>query len=291
MRIVLACIFAAVSAFAQDSPPVSPPSSSAGSSPDASQDSKQDSKQDSQAEAPADSADSADSGKLFGAPSAGVEIGYFSRYTWRGMEFSTGPSVQPYGWFTEGPLTVSLWGNDNVGRKDPDGGLNGGDAMALWSQDFGKWRIEPGYEYWFDRPVRGRYDPPTAEASANVSWGSESARIFVLQVVDVMTFKGAYYGEGGVTFTPKWKGLEWEFDLRQAWVSPRFNRLYSGVDGWSPTYFGGEASATRHLPHGLYVRVHAVATGMEKSAIRRSLDQLPAVAAADIACGFEWPGK
>ncbi len=93
--------------------------------------------------------------------SAGVETDFTSRYTWRGMAYSSGAAVQPYGWLTAGDFTVSLWGNADLDRERQSGSaFNGGDVMVGWSRNFGRWRLEPAFEFWFDRPVEEYSIPP-----------------------------------------------------------------------------------------------------------------------------------
>ena len=157
--------------------------------------------------------------------SAGLETDFISKYTWRGMAYSTSAVAQPYAWITSRDFTVSLWGNADFSNErtfgTKRGTLDGGDVSVRWSHDFGRWRIEPAFEFWFARPVRGVLDPATGESSVRVSWRLGPIRLLVSQAIDVIRFRGAYYGEAGPNFTASRKGLDFDANLRQAWASAK----------------------------------------------------------------------
>jgi hypothetical protein len=223
--------------------------------------------------------------------SAGLETHFTSRYTWRGMAYSTGAVAQPYGWITTRDFTISLWGNADLSNKRTFGTkrgiVDGGDVSAGWSHDFGRWRIEPGFEFWFARPVSGVFDPATGESSVRVSWRLGPIRLFVSQAIDVIRFRGAYYGEAGPNFTASRKGLDFDASLRQGWASAKFNRIYTGVDRAEPTFAGADGSITHRFQQGVYLRVHSEVTRMTDVAIRRNL-QKGAIFSVSVAAGYEW---
>lgn len=223
--------------------------------------------------------------------SAGLETDFSSKYTWRGMAYSTGPVAQPYGWITVDSFTVSLWGNamltDEPKFGAKSGAFDGGDVALGWSHDFGRWRIEPGFEFWFDRPVSATFDPATGELSARVSWRLGPMRLFVSQAADVVRFGGAYYGEAGPNFTVSRKGLDFDASLRQAWASAKFNRIYAGVEKAEPTFIGADGSVTHSFRPGVYLRLRSEVTRMTDAAIRRSLRQ-SALFSVAVAVGYQW---
>ncbi|HEX4274655.1 MAG TPA: hypothetical protein VHZ74_04840 [Bryobacteraceae bacterium] len=224
--------------------------------------------------------------------SAGVETDFSSRYTWRGMAYSTGAVAQPYGWLTAGDFTVSLWGNANLQRNRQSGAtsglFDGGDVTVGWSRDFGRWRIEPAFEFWFDRPVEGVSDPATGELSVRASWKLGPMRIFAAQAIDTIRFRGAYYGEAGTNFAASRKGLDFDASLRQAWASERFNRIYAGVEKRGPTFVGADGSITHRFRQGIYLRAHSEISWMTDAALRRSLAQPRPLFSAGVALGYEW---
>jgi len=222
--------------------------------------------------------------------SAGLETDFTSRYTWRGMAYSTGAVAQPYGWVTAGDFTVALWGNADFHRARQSGAglFNGGDITVGWAHDFGRWRIEPAFEFWFDRPVVGVFDPATGESSVRISWNAGPMRIFTAHAVDTIRFRGAYYGEAGANFTASRKGLDFDASLRQAWASKKFNRIYTGVEDRGPTFVGADGSITHRFRRGIYLRAHSEITWMTDAAIRRGLGQHRPLFSAGVALGYEW---
>lgn len=221
--------------------------------------------------------------------SAGVETDFTSRYTWRGMAYSSGAAAQPYGWLTVGDFTVSLWGNANLDRERPSGSaFNGGDVMVGWSRNFGRWRLEPAFEFWFDRPVEGVLDPATGELSVRASYKLGLVRLFAAQAVDSVRFRGAYYGEAGPNFMASRKGLDFDASLRQAWASEKFNRIYAGVERRGSTFVGADGSITHRFRQRIYLRAHSEITWMTDAAIRRSLGQHRPLFSAGVALGYEW---
>ena len=208
------------------------------------------------------------------------------------MPYSIGAVAQPYGWVTSHDFTVSLWGNASL-RNEPRKGISqgifdGGDVSVGWSHDFGRWRIEPAFEFWFDRPVSTAFDPATGELSARVSWKLGPMRLFTNQAADTIRFKGAYYGDAGTNFTAKGKGLDFDASLREAWASAKFNRVYTGVGKSAPTFIGADGSVTHRFRRGIYLRAHSEISWMTDTAIRRSLGQHRPLFSAGMAVGYEW---
>jgi hypothetical protein len=200
------------------------------------------------------------------------------------MAYSAGAVAQPYGWFTAGDFTVALWGNADLHQ----GQLSGGDVTAGWSRDFGGWRIEPAFEFWFDRPVAGVLDPATGELSFRLSRKVGPTRLFAAQAIDAIRFRGAYYGEAGSNFTGSRKSFDFDASLRQAWASEKFNRIYTGAAKRGPTFVGADGSITHRFRQGIYVRAHSEITWMTGDAVRRSLGQHRPLFSAGVALGYEW---
>jgi len=91
-------------------------------------------------------------------------------------------------------------------------------------------------------------------------------------------------------FDPRAQGSEGSgsVNLRQAWASGKFNRLYTGVEKREPTFIGADGSITHRFRHGIYLRAHSEITWMTDAAIRRSLAQHRPLISSGVALGYEW---
>jgi hypothetical protein len=206
-------------------------------------------------------------------PAAGLNLGgevdFASRYIWLGMPSSQGPVMQPSLWLTLDNTSLTLWSNMNLANEPQRGEFNETDLTLSSEIDWNGWRVEPSFEYWTDRRIRGIPDPATGQAGVELSHGIGPLRVFTNETCDVVAFPGAYYGDAGLSFEKQHKQLSIFTAARVAWANSQFNRAYAGVAANAVTYSGVEVAATFHPRTGrLYLRPHVEASRIVDRTLR-----------------------
>jgi hypothetical protein len=202
--------------------------------------------------------------------SGSVEPDFNSRYVWRGFAYSQGPVLQENVSLAAKGFTLSAWGNLVLTQEPQQGEINSTSVGLQYAREISGFRLEPMIEYW-NLPIPSLHDPGTGEISLNVSHAAGPVRVFLLQVVDVVHFRGAYYGETGLSRNFKWKCFNTKSNLRIGWANADFLRAYAEVAKAAFLETGGDISSTVTLTKHLYVRPHAEWTYLVDGSVRRAV--------------------
>jgi hypothetical protein len=82
-------------------------------------------------------------------------------------------------------------------------------------------------------------------------------RIFTSHSLDVLAYRGSYFGEGGIGYEAHvTKKTALALTLRSGWASSKFNDVYIGLGKAALNFIGAEGSLTYHLKPNLYLRPH-----------------------------------
>jgi hypothetical protein len=162
----------------------------------------------------------------------GIETNLASRYVFRGIAYSPGPVNQSSASVTIASLTVYAWGNVLLEPDSQQETLSELDFGASYARTWKTLTLEgavDGYVYRY-RPDALRPTPSTAEASLKLTRGIGGASVFTKQLVDVVGYPGAYYGEAGIGHE---RSVSRRTTLAAAvglgWGSAEYNRAYTGV--------------------------------------------------------------
>ncbi len=201
----------------------------------------------------------------------GAEGDFNSRYVWRGLAYSEGPVLQGNAWLTYGDLTVNGWGNYVLTDEPQQGTVNSVSASVVWTQDLKGFRLEPMVEYWGDRHIEHIEDPATGELSMRISHATGPIRVFLMQAVDLFSFRGASYGETGISKNFTRYGFKTDVSTRISWGNRLYNETYTGIDRTSLQYVGADITSTYQLREHLYIRPHVEWSFLLDSDLRRIL--------------------
>jgi hypothetical protein len=202
--------------------------------------------------------------------SGSVEPDFNSRYVWRGFAYSQGSVLQENVSLAAKGFTLSAWGNLVLTQEPQQGEINSTSVGLQYAREISGFRLEPMVEYW-NLPIPGVKDPGTGEISLNVSHAAGPVRVFLLQVVDVVHFRGAYYGETGLSRNLKWKRSNTKANLRIGWANADFLRVYAEFPKPAFLETGGDISSTVTLSRHLYLRPHAEWTYLVDGRVRRAV--------------------
>ncbi len=201
--------------------------------------------------------------------SGGMELDFNSRYTWRGMVYSSGPVLQPDVWISWNNFTLSGWNNADLTHEPQQATFNSASGSLDYSFALGKFQINPMVEYWADRQVRGVVDKPTGEVSVNISHPLGPLIIYLLQAVDVFQYRGAWYGETGASRQFHWKRLTPETSISLGAANRNYLQTYAGVPKAAFVEAGPKVEVKVQLSRHYYLRPHVEWTYLLNNQVRR----------------------
>lgn len=196
--------------------------------------------------------DEADDG--YELPVASVDVGFLSKYVWRGIVITDDPVFQPsvnVDWLG---LSLNIWGNlDLTGINDNRGDFNEVDFTLSYTKAFGP--VEAGVgvvHYWFPNTAF----PQTTELFATMALPDVPLTPSITAWFDVDEADG-WYVSSDISHSlelPKLCGrFDWSLDASAGfgWASANHNNFYFGVNrsGW--TDFHAALSAPVKLTHWL----------------------------------------
>lgn len=189
----------------------------------------------------------------------GIETDFNSRYVFRGIAYSLGPVNQSSASITLSGLTLYAWGNVLLAPDTQQETVSELDFGASYARSWSTLTVEgglDGYVYRY-RPDALHPTPSTAEAFVRLSRAVGPTRVFTKQIVDVLGYRGAYYGEAGISVEqamPRRTTLAAAVGL--GWGSAAFNRAYVGIQCSALNLLTIEASLAHASTEQLTLKPH-----------------------------------
>jgi hypothetical protein len=188
------------------------------------------------------------------AVSYGVEIALRSGHADRGLVISDRPVIQAVTWVSGSIAAVSVWSNITLGETT-DGSRP--QILELELTRAHEWRnltIEPAIRMFFYR------DPVSIDSSRSIegwlylSYQVGPFRLFANQSFDVLTYKGAYFGEAGIALerrvSPR---IKVGGSFSTGWASSTFNDAWFGIDRSALNLTGVEGWLTVYVKPHFYI--------------------------------------
>ena len=204
--------------------------------------------------------------------SYGVEIEFRSGHADRGIVISDRPVVQPVTWVSGSGATFSAWSNVTL-DETTDGSRP--QILELEVTRAHKWRnlrIEPAMRMFFYRDPVSIGSSRSVEGWLYLSYHAGPFRLFTNHSVDVLAFKGAYFGEAGIAFERRVsRGIEVGSSFNTGWASSRFNDAYIGIHRSALNLTGVEGWLTVHVKPHLYIGPHVQFSTTVNRAVRAEL--------------------
>ena len=218
----------------------------------------------------------------------GLETDFNSQYLWRGIVLSDRPVLQPSAWISGFGFEFTAWRNLNLTRTGENVHLHTTNLNLTYSHDWKKVRIEPSLDAYLNQPPKGFHDPNTMEASLKLSYPVGRLRIFTSHAFDVITYRGSYFGEAGVSYEGRLtERVVPAVSITAGWSSSTFNKTYIGFDKRAFNFVGAEASVTYYLRDHLYLRPHFEFSTTAARELREYLD-FPTSANFGLAVGMDF---
>ncbi|MEZ5420743.1 MAG: hypothetical protein R2708_25835 [Vicinamibacterales bacterium] len=163
------------------------------------------------------------------------------------------------------------------------------DLGTSYQIERGPLRVTPAFDLYLyrrsGRDLAAGRPPRTGEASVSVAYGGGDTALVLQQVVDVVSYRGAYFAALGVTHRLV---LSRHTDLGAAvslgWASARYHQAYIEATRPGLGLLSARVSATRRFRRGLSLTAHADVTTVPDAALRARLTR-PTVVAAGLSVG------
>lgn len=179
--------------------------------------------------------------------SYGVEIALSSGHADRGFVISDRPVVQPVTWVSGSGASFSLWSSFTLAQTTDSARPQILEMELTRAHEWGKLSIEPAVRVFFYHDPLSAYSTRSIEGWLYLSYDMGPFSLFTHHSVDVLTYRGAYFGEVGIEserrVSPRVEiggsfGAGWGSSaFNDAWVGIRksaLNRL--SVEGWLTAY-------------------------------------------------------
>jgi hypothetical protein len=206
----------------------------------------------------------------------GIETDARSLYLFRGLVYSDGPVTQSTAWVTTGGFSLYAWTNVAVSAAQGARTLDEVDAGASYAIERGDVTIEPAVDVYLYRLSDAEHAQGaqryTAEVSVAFSYKRAGTTMFTKHVVDAAGYRGAYFGEFGVSHVRRvMPRTELSVSASLGWASPRFNREYIGTEKAGLGLVWAGTSITRPIGPHLYLRPHVEFSVVPDPRLRASL--------------------
>lgn len=210
------------------------------------------------------------------AVSYGFEADLNSSYIWRGIRFNEGFLVQPLAWVSAYGLTFTGWANVVASDKDPlvETGLDEIDLILEYGITLRTLEIVPSFTY-YHYPEDQSFNSGELAIKAVLPMGPVS--LATDQIVDVMEYKGAYFGDAGIEYEREINSeLSFSAYSYVAWASSKFNENYVGLSKSALNYVTLGISFPYYVTEKFYLTPHAELYSIVDAELREYLDKSPA---------------
>jgi hypothetical protein len=183
-----------------------------------------------------------------------VEIELSSGHADRGIVISDRPVVQPVTWVSGSVATLSVWSNFTLAETTDGSRPQILELELTRAHDWRNLTIEPAISMFFYLEPLSLYSSRSIEGWLYLSYHAGPFRLFMNQSVDVLAYKGAYFGEAGIAFdrrlSPRFKVGG---SFKTGWASSTFNDAYAGIDKSAFNLTDVEGWLTVYVKPHLYI--------------------------------------
>lgn len=220
--------------------------------------------------------------------SYGVEITVGSGHADRGFIINDRAVIQPVTWVTGRLAEFSIWGSLPL-AETTDGARPQIVEMELThAHRWGHLTITPAIRMFFYHDLLSRDRDRSIEGWVFLSYGPAPFHLFINHSFDVLTYRGAYFGEAGVESEGRVShALTIGASLGAGWASSRFNEAYAGIPRSALDRIGAEGWLTARLNPRCYISPHVEFSTIVNREIRAALAR-PTFVLVKLATGVEF---
>ena len=195
-----------------------------------------------------------DSSELSEPFSYGAEVALRSGHADRGFIINDRPVVQPVAWLSWAGVSFSAWSSFALATTTDGARPRIVELELSRGLEWGDLSIEPAGRLYFYHDPLSPYSTHSLEGWLYVSYPLGPVSLFSNQSLDLLTYRGGYFGEVGIESEREMSG-GWEAggSVGAGWASSTFNDEWVGVDRWAMNRIAVEAWLTAHVQPGFYV--------------------------------------
>jgi hypothetical protein len=204
-----------------------------------------------------------------------VEVAFSSGHADRGFVISDRPVVQPVAWVTTRVGEFSVWSNFTLAATTE------GSRPQIWEMEVTRerrWKhlkIAPAVTMFFYHDLLSTDRERSIQGWLYLSYDVGPFSLFTNHSLDVLTHRGAYYGEAGIEserhVSPS---VKLGGSVGVGWASAAFNADYAGVPQSALNRIRAEASLTAHVTPRLYLGPQISFSTLVDRAVRAGPDVL-----------------
>jgi hypothetical protein len=176
----------------------------------------------------------------------------YSKYLWRGLEFSEGYVVQPCITASYRGFSAYVWSNIEPGLTTGKK-LNEYNASVIFTTEYKNLTIEPSLLfYFFPEPE----EPNTGELMLKLSYPIYGVfSVFNTHNLDIIKYHGSYVGDLGINVEHQFhKKFMFDANTSIGWSSGEFNKIYHDIPRGALSILDINASLTYSLSKYFYLR-------------------------------------
>ena len=219
--------------------------------------------------------------------SVGMEVALGSGHADRGFVISDRPVFQPVVWISARLAEFSVWGNLPLAQTTDGQRPQILELELSRERKRGNLTIAPAIRAFFYHDPLSIYSTHSIEGWLTLSYGTGPVKLITQQSIDVLTYRGAYYGEAGIkTEGPVSQRIEVGGSLSAGWASSKFNAAYVDVaaSGWQRVSVAGWLTA--HVTPHYYIGPHIEFSRIVNPRVRATLAR-PSFLFVGITTGIE----
>jgi hypothetical protein len=187
--------------------------------------------------------------------SYGVEVEFGSGHADRGFVVSDSPVVQPVAWVSGRFAELSVWSNITLAETTEDSRPQIVELELTRTREWRNFTIAPAVRMHYYRDVLSVYSSRSIEGWLSLSYRAGRFRLFSNQSVDLLAYKGGYFGDAGVAIdrhvSPTVKAGS---SFKAGWASPTFNDFWAEVDKSAFNLIGVEGWLTVYVNRHTYIK-------------------------------------
>ena len=183
-----------------------------------------------------------------------MEIEFRSGHADRGFVISDSPVVQPVTWLSWSAATFSAWSNLTLAETTDRSRPQILELELTRAHEWGNVTIGPAIRTFFYRDPPSTYSSRSIEGWLYLSYHAGPLRLFTNHSVDVLAYRGAYFGEAGIALEGRVsRSVEVGGSFGGGWASSTFNDAYAGIDRSAFNRIRVEGWLTAHVTPRLYI--------------------------------------
>lgn len=186
--------------------------------------------------------------------SYGVEVAFSSGHASRGFIISDRPVIQPVAWVSARGVEFSVWSSFTLARNTDHSRPRIAELELTREHEWGRFSVAPAITMYFYRDMLSVDRDRSVEGWLHLSYDVGPFRLFTDQSVDVLTYRGAYFGEAGIKTERHVSQLvDMGGSVGAGWASAKFNDAYAGVAKAGLDRIRLEGWVTAHVKPHYYI--------------------------------------